>query len=247
MTRSARRGTRTSTNQGRHAARGGTLLGARFPRAYIDPNRAETDIDATLLAEPWPEPLAPQPYTQRGMGLIRRDALPGVPLYDRKLSLEAVRHRIDAYYLPYRRALAGIAEPLHARRAVAYRLPFDEVARQRDERRRGRMAAGRRRQRPARHDRGPGLHRVDRAVVRRRRLSRADQRPVPGGDLLTALADPARQRHSIQIEFNRALYMDEAAFAKHVGFATLKRSVDAYLDALADYVRARIAPQGDPA
>ena len=165
---------------GRHAARGGTLLGARFPRAYIDPNRAETDIDATLLAEPWPEPLAPQPYTQRGMGLIRRDALPGVPLYDRKLSLEAVRHRIDAYYLPYRRALAGIAEPARARRAVAYRLPFDEVARQRDERRRGRMAAGRRRQRPARHDRGPGLHRVDRAVVRRRRLSRADQRPVPG-------------------------------------------------------------------
>ena len=66
-----------------------------------------------------------------------------------------------------------------------------------------------------------------------------------GGDLLTALADPARQRHSIQIEFNRALYMDEAAFAKHAGFATLKRSVDAYLDALADYVRARIAPQGE--
>ncbi|MFT9640175.1 N-formylglutamate amidohydrolase, partial [Alcaligenes phenolicus] len=69
--------------------------------------------------------------------------------------------------------------------------------------------------------------------------------PYQGGDLLTALADPARQRHSIQIEFNRALYMDEAAFAKHAGFATLKRSVDAYLDALADYVRARIAPQGE--
>lgn len=47
-------------------------------------------------------------------GLIRRDALPGVPLYDRKLSLAEVRHRIDAYYLPYRRALAGIAALLHA-------------------------------------------------------------------------------------------------------------------------------------
>ena len=112
MTRSARRDAYVD-EPGPARPRGGTLLGARFPRAYIDPNRAETDIDATLLAEPWPEPLAPQPYTQRGMGLIRRDALPGVPLYDRKLSLEAVRHRIDAYYLPYRRALAGIAE-LHA-------------------------------------------------------------------------------------------------------------------------------------
>jgi N-formylglutamate deformylase len=61
---------------------GGVLIGAHFPRAYIDPNRAITDIDVQLLAEPWPEPLAPEKYTLRGMGLIRRDALPNVPMYD---------------------------------------------------------------------------------------------------------------------------------------------------------------------
>ncbi|VWC80854.1 MULTISPECIES: N-formylglutamate amidohydrolase [Burkholderia] len=228
-------------------ARGGTLLGATFPRAYIDPNRAETDIDATLLAEPWPEPLSPQPYTQRGMGLIRRDALPGVPLYDRKLSLAEVRHRIDAYYLPYRRALAGIAEPLHAAHGALWHIDCHSM-----------------KSRGNAMNVDAGELRPD-VVVSDRRGTTADPAftawtaqwfvdagyrvqvndPYQGGDLLTALADPARQRHSIQIEFNRALYMDEAAFAKHAGFATLKHSVDAYLDALADYVRARIAPQGD--
>ncbi|MBO2976228.1 N-formylglutamate amidohydrolase, partial [Burkholderia pseudomallei] len=66
--------------------------------------------------------------------------------------------------------------------------------------------------------------------------------PYQGGDLLNALAAPARRRHSIQIEFNRALYMNETAFDKHVGFAALKRTVDAYLDALAAHVRTQLPP-----
>nr|WP_259644034.1 N-formylglutamate amidohydrolase [Burkholderia pseudomallei] len=66
--------------------------------------------------------------------------------------------------------------------------------------------------------------------------------PYQGGDLLNALAAPARRRHSIQIEFNRALYMNETAFDKHAGFAALKRTVDAYLDALAAHVRAQLPP-----
>ncbi|KVL30947.1 N-formylglutamate amidohydrolase [Burkholderia sp. MSMB1835] len=227
-------------------ARGATLLRATFPRAYIDPNRAEADIDATLLAESWPEPLAPQPYTQRGMGLIRRDALPGVPLYDRKLSLAEVRHRIDAYYRPYRRALACIGEPLHAAHRALWHIDCHSM-----------------KSRGNAMNVDAGALRPDVVISDRRGTTAAPaftawtaqwfagagyrvqvNDPYQGGDLLTALADPARQRHSIQIEFNRALYMDEAAFAKHAGFAALKRSVDAYLDALAGYVRARLASPG---
>ncbi len=200
------------------AARGGTLLGATFPRAYIDPNRAETDIDATLLAEPWPEPLSPQTYTQRGMGLIRRDALPGVPLYDRKLSLADVRHRIDCHSMKSRG---------NAMNVDAGALRPDVVVSDR---------------RGATADPAFTAWTAQWFADAGYRVQIND--PYQGGDLLTALADPARQRHSIQIEFNRALYMDEAAFAKHAGFDTLKRSVDAYLDALAGYVRARIASPG---
>ncbi|MCW0142027.1 N-formylglutamate amidohydrolase [Burkholderia pseudomallei] len=224
--------------------RGCALVGARFPRAYIDPNRAVTDIDAALLAEPWPEPLAPQSYTRRGMGLIRRYALPGVPLYDRKLSLDEVRHRIDTYYLPYRRALADAAEPLYAKHGALWHVDCHSM-----------------KSRGNAMNLDAGAARPD-VVVSDRLGTSADpaftrwtadwfahagyrvriNAPYQGGDLLNALAAPARRRHSIQIEFNRALYMNETAFDKHAGFAALKRTVDAYLDALAAHVRAQLPP-----
>lgn len=52
---------------------GGTLLHAHFPRTYIDPNRDLSDLDPGLLAEPWPEPLAPSEKSRLGYGLIWRN------------------------------------------------------------------------------------------------------------------------------------------------------------------------------
>jgi N-formylglutamate deformylase len=227
-------------------ARGGVLIGARFPRAYIDANRAITDIDAELLAEAWPEPLAPEPYTQRGMGLIRRYALPGVPLYDRKLPVAEVRHRIDAYYRPYREALARAAEAAYAQHGALWHVDCHSMKSRGNEMN---VDAG-----EARPD----------FVISDRRGTTADpaftqwvadhfsaagyrvqiNEPYQGGDLLRAVSDPARRRHSIQIELNRALYMDEAAFAKHAGFDTLKRDLDAFADALAAWVREQLNVKG---
>ena len=78
------------------------LLSARFPRAYIDVIRAADDLDAELLDGPWSAPLPPTDYTRRGMGLIRRHALPGQPMYRTRLSPAAVQSRLDRCYYPYR-------------------------------------------------------------------------------------------------------------------------------------------------
>src|SRR5688500_7448880 len=58
---------------------GGSLLAAQFHRAYIDANRSEADIDLELLEAPWPHEVRPSAACVRGMGLIRRLALPDVP------------------------------------------------------------------------------------------------------------------------------------------------------------------------
>ena len=223
-------------------ARGGVLIGARFPRAYIDPNRAITDIDAELLAEPWPEPLAPEPYTQRGMGLIRRYALPGVPLYDRKLSVDEVRHRIDAYYRPYRAALAQAAEAAYAQHGALWHVDCHSMKSRGNEMN---VDSGEARPDFVISDRrgttsDPAFTRwvADHFAAAGYRVQINE--PYQGGDLLRAVSDPARNRHSIQIELNRALYMDEAAFTKHAGFDTLKRDLDAFADALAAWVRAQL-------
>ena len=70
---------------------GATLVTACFPRAYIDVNRAADDIDPELVEGEWPTPLTVSDYSRRGMGLIRRHALPGVPMYSGRLPVAASR------------------------------------------------------------------------------------------------------------------------------------------------------------
>ncbi|OAJ60403.1 N-formylglutamate amidohydrolase [Paraburkholderia ginsengiterrae] len=224
-------------------AQGGVLIGACFPRAYIDPNRAITDIDVQLLAEPWPEPLAPEKYTLRGMGLIRRDALPNVPMYDRKLSVAEVRHRIDAYYRPYRAALSAAAERTYARHGALWHVDCHSMKSRGNEMN---VDAGEARPDFVISDRlgttaDPAFTQWVADYFSGAGYSVQVNEPYQGGDLLAAVSDPARRRHSIQIELNRALYMDEATFVKHAGFDALKRDLDAFAAALADYVRAQLA------
>ena len=117
---------------------------AAYPRTYIDVNRAETDIDAELLSEPWPGPLEPNEKTRRGLGLIRRYVEPGVEINLRRLAPAEVAARIEGIYHPYHAALAALVEEIArgARRRLARELALDEVGGQRhDTGRAGRAAA----------------------------------------------------------------------------------------------------------
>src|SRR5690606_4066850 len=100
---------------------GGTLLAANFPRSYIDPNRDEDDIDANLLAEPWPTELHPTEKTRLGHGLIWSKGRTQ-PIYDRKLWVSEVENRIATYHQPYHEALARQIEAAHERFGVVWHL-----------------------------------------------------------------------------------------------------------------------------
>ncbi len=80
---------------------GATLIAARFPRSYIDPNRSVLDIDASLLAAPWPGPAMPSAKTAKGIGLIWRVPDSGESIYARKLGIDEVKRRIVHYHQPY--------------------------------------------------------------------------------------------------------------------------------------------------
>src|SRR5579863_7515469 len=72
-------------------AYGATLIAALFPRSYIDPNRAADDLDPAIVAGALPPLLVPRPATR--VGLVRRHAQPGVPIYDKKLHPDDVLAR----------------------------------------------------------------------------------------------------------------------------------------------------------
>jgi N-formylglutamate deformylase len=64
--------------------------------------------------------------------------------------------------------------------------------------------------------------------------------PYKGAELVRRYSNPAANRHSIQIEVNRALYMDETTRERHQGFDTLAANLEKLILALTGFIRARI-------
>ena len=59
--------------------------------------------------------------------------------------------------------------------------------------------------------------------------------PYKGVELVRAFSDPKAGRHSLQIEVNRRLYLDERTLEKSDGFETLRANLDRLVATLADY------------
>lgn len=222
---------------------GAVLVGALFPRAYIDPNRAPTDIDPDMLAQLWPHPAEPGECSARGMGLIRRYALPGVPMYDERLPVAKVERRLHDYYLPYRHAVRDALDDAWQRFGAVWHIDCHAMPSQ------GHNL----------HP-DPGQVRADMALCDREgttceasftrwlgeQLTELGYRvsynlPYRGGDLVRTFGHPEQRRHSVQLMINRALYMNEGTCIKHDGFVVLQAHLRQLLAALADELRARLA------
>jgi N-formylglutamate deformylase len=100
---------------------GATLLAARFPRLYIDPNRSLDDIDEALLDAPWPGPVKPSQKTALGFGLVAR-VMRERPVYARQLTVAEVQHRIATCWQPYHQALWRTLDETHARHGSVWHL-----------------------------------------------------------------------------------------------------------------------------
>lgn len=220
-------------------ALGVAWIEALFPRSYLDANRDLTEIDESLLDGPWPGPVATDPRVlskvRLGKGLIWRTTDEGVPLYARKLSVAEVEGRIARCWRPYHAAVAAAIAAAHTRHgyslhlnchsmpAVASRFATDFpglvhadfVVGDRD----GSTAAPAVSQRIVEHLRGLGY-------------DVAYNHPYKGVELVRRYGDPAGQRHSVQLEINRRLYMDEHSLQLHEGAVALKAHLQSLVDML---------------
>ncbi len=206
---------------------GATLIEATFPRAYIDANRSLADLDPAMLADAWPDPVAPSRKTEQGIGLLWRIARNGAPMYDRKLSTDEVRQRIDGCYVPYHAAIAAEIEALHrAFGAVwhinAHSMPAVGDANADD--------PGRERADVVLGDRdgttcAAGFTDLVARTMRGMGYSVAVNDPYKGVELVRRHGRPAQNRHSLQIEIKRTLYMDEATLAPNAGYGRVQRDL----------------------
>jgi N-formylglutamate amidohydrolase len=70
--------------------------------------------------------------------------------------------------------------------------------------------------------------------------------PFKGAEIIIRHGAPAENRHSLQIEVNRALYMDEDRIEKSPGFLSLKRDIDALIGAVTVYARQNMPAAAAP-
>lgn len=212
---------------------------AFFPRSYLDANRDTTEVDVGLFDDTWPHAVSDDPRVmgkvRLGKGLIWRTTDEGLPIYQRKLTVAEVQARIAQCWQPYHAAVAQAIDTAHARHGYSihincHSMPAiasasatdfpgeahaDFVVGDRD----GSTAAGALSRLVCEHLQGLGY-------------SVAYNHPYKGVELVRRYGAPQQQRHSIQLEINRKLYMSEETLDINDGFAPLKASLQSLVQLL---------------
>lgn len=218
---------------------GGTLLCAEFPRSYVDVNREPSDIDPDILAEPWPHEIVPTEKSRLGYGLFWHN-VNGHAMYDRKLWVSELENRLSTYYEPYHAALWRQIHAAVERFGMVWHLnlhsmPSDSYSAlgYQTDKQLADFVLG---------DRDgttcdPTLTGIIEDYLKECGYTVARNDPFKGVVLVAQVGQPATRRHSLQIEINRKLYMDEHTFERTEGFAELQRNLDGLLAHLQSFIR----------
>jgi N-formylglutamate amidohydrolase len=219
---------------GRAPEFGVATISARYARAYIDLNREAFELDPAMFADELPEfARARTARVAAGLGAIARVVSEGQEIYARKLTFAEARQRIDGAHRPYHETLARLLGEAHAAHSFAILVDWHSM--------------------PAAAAKTGGRERACDIVLGDRfgaacagllpaRVEReleaqgyrvARNSPYAGGYTTEHYGRPSRRIHALQIEINRALYLDEARLTPTAGFERLKADLEAVTRALA--------------
>ena len=224
---------------------GGTFLEAKFPRSYIDANRSETDFSIENLIDYDINfnkiKFKPSIKSELGIGLIWSRIPPnGEPLYPQKLKLNEVLNRIDHYHRPYHQTLSKIMNSTHKKFGRFYHINAHSM--QNNASAMSTQAQGTQRPDFVIGDRDGQTCKLEFRNIIVKYLeslnySVAINDPYKGVELVSAYSDPNLERHSIQIEVNRRLYMNEETRVKNEGFNVLRRNITGLLDTIKEWLK----------
>lgn len=188
---------------------GAPLVTSQVPRAYVDFNRAADELDPALIDGVTRAGLNPR--VASGLGVLARVVAGGRAIYRGKLSLAEAEARVERYWTPYHAALSEVIGRTHAHFGQVllcdmHSMPHEALS--------GHVQRGARRPDVVIGDRWGASARSDvvdavEAILTDAGFTVARNAPFAGAYIAQRYGQPSRGMHAVQIEIDRALYLDE--------------------------------------
>ncbi|MBY0565067.1 MAG: N-formylglutamate amidohydrolase [Hyphomonadaceae bacterium] len=212
------------------AAHGSPVLSATVARAYVDLNRDPEELDPEMFDERPPRSHhAGSARIQAGLGAIPRVSGDGQTIYRRKLSLHEAERRMVAVHRPYHAMLANLVA--ETKETFGCTVLVDCHS----------MPSGARGQHSPDIVLGdrfgaschPSVTALAEATLRRMGYKVARNTPFAGGHTTQTYGRPFSGVHALQIEINRALYVDERTLERSNGYGRVRTDMGRLAEALA--------------
>jgi N-formylglutamate amidohydrolase len=210
-------------------ALGAPALCALFPRAWLDVNREPYELDPAMFDAPMPRWInARSPRVRAGLGTIPRVVAGGAEIYRGKLTPDEAERRIKSHYMTYHDALVSLIE--ETRNLFGTGCLIDCHSGNDGSRQKADIVIG---------DRfGASCERSITAAateaLRSAGLTVRRNDPYPGGFITENYGRPDLGIHAIQLEFNRALYMEERTMQRGQNMAAIREALESAVKAIAD-------------
>ena len=210
---------------------GAPVIKARFPRAYVDLNRAADELDPAIIQNASGRPTNPR--IAAGLGVIPRVVANGRAIQLGKMKRAEAEARLTACYHPYHTALAGLVEAQRQRFGTCYLFDIHSMPR-------SALPSGLLTRRPDivlgdRYGTACG-HWLSDSVAEyfeQAGFNVARNTPFAGGYITRHYGAPHQGVHVLQIEIDRSLYMNEARVELHRDFEDTRQRIAAVFTKLA--------------
>jgi N-formylglutamate deformylase len=214
-------------------ARGHPLMRAHFPRCYVDVNREPYELDPRMFDGRLPSFANTRSMrVAGGLGTVARVVGDAQEIYGQRIPVDDAIRRIESLYKPYHRALRRLFTRVHRNFGAAVLVDchsMPSAAGAKDERPRADIVLGDRYGTSC----APLMVETVEATLREQGYVVCRNKPYAGGFITEHYGNPAVGLHAIQLEINRALYMDERRFERSSSFARLAADLELLADRLA--------------
>jgi N-formylglutamate amidohydrolase len=202
------------------------LMHAHFPRCFVDVNREPYELDPRMFEGRLPSFANTRSMrVAGGLGTIARVVGDAQEIYGRRIPIDDALQRIESLYKPYHRTLRRLFSRVHRDFGAAVLIDchsMPSTAGQRDDRPRPEFVLG---------DRYgtscvPVVAETVEETLRGLGYTVSRNKPYAGGFITEHYGNPAAGLHALQLEINRALYMDERRYARSANFARLAADME---------------------